>query len=160
MLSSFGLFSKTFSPLHVCPSLRCLYNETSFNYLARATMNTLWYLSTSASLLSLWHCFFLSLSLLLSTLILLSSSVRAQCEVRTSCPTVSVSKTPLLILKPCLSQTNTSSFQGRFCLLAVLLMKSLSVRLPHCRLWACSVFFTPFICSQMSSNLLYVCKCL
>lgn len=34
------------------------YNGRSLNYLACSTMNSLWYLSTFASLLLLWHCFF------------------------------------------------------------------------------------------------------
>lgn len=107
------------------------YNGRSLNYLACSTMNSLWYLSTFASLLPLWHCFFPS-RLLSSPLWLLQcgSSVWGPNEL----PDCFRQQTPLLILKPSLNQTNTSSSQGCFSLLAVLLMKSLRVRLSHLKL--------------------------
>lgn len=67
------------------------YNGRSLNYLACSTMNSLWYLSTFASLLLLWHCFFSFLSIPPPPLSTLAPPVW-ELSVRSECPTVSVSK--------------------------------------------------------------------
>lgn len=152
-----------FSKMFCIFSFTCLpnsmlhYNGRSLNYLACSTMNSLWYLSTFASLLPLWHCFFPS-RLLSSPLWLLQceSSVWGPNEL----PNCFRQQNSSFDIKTQLKSNKHILISGVFlspCCFADEITQSETFTFKTLSLLC--VVPPPLPYSPTSSNLLYVCKC-